>query len=149
MQGGSPHRSVWFWGSSVFILFLSLSERYQLRACGEGVKHMQICTVWGAHAGRRFPSRLWAELWGAGGRNRGREGTSPEWFPVASTSLPFSLLISLWFLYPQKFQAVLMKEEIFFFFCKAVVGGWWKGMLGRKEVPWERARPQSEIFEVL
>lgn len=49
MRGVSPHRSMWFLGSSVFVLFFSLSERCQLRACGEGVKaHADLRGVGGS-----------------------------------------------------------------------------------------------------
>lgn len=64
-----------------------------------------------AHPGSKFPSRLRAKQgWGrVGGRNLCREGNWPQMLPVASAPLLFSLLISLWFLYQEKFQAVLTK----------------------------------------
>lgn len=115
--GVSPHHPVCFLGF-VFVLFFSLSECCRLRVCEEGIKaHAEACGVGvpaRAHPGSKFPSRIKPELWGFGGRNLGREGTGPKWFPVASPSLPFSLPISLWFLYPQKLQEVLMKEKQFF-----------------------------------
>lgn len=104
-----------FLGSSVFVLFSFLSERCQLRVYEEGIKaHADACGAAvpaRAHPGSKFPSRIRAEPEGFGGRNLDRKGTGPEWFPVASPSLPFSLLMSLWFLYPQKFHKVLMKEK--------------------------------------
>lgn len=65
---------------------------------GEGL--VQLHMGWGSGFGPNC---------GAGRRNPGREGSGPQWFPVASSPLLFSLLISLWFLYPYKFQVVLVK----------------------------------------
>lgn len=57
---------------------------------------------------RHVSQQALGQVAGEKDETRAGRGTDPKWFPVAS-SLLFSLPISLWFLYPQKFQAVLVK----------------------------------------
>ena len=93
-----------------------------------------------AHPGCEFPSRLWAKLWEEEETCAGRE-TVPKWLLVASAPVLFSVLISLWFLDTQKCQGVLTKQK--YFLGRDGLGEDGVGEIAGKELPWERAMPQS------